>query len=111
MTALSEAKQADAAKEGGDDACTSCKDGTYSPGSHITNFLHELPCSWFSTDDGVGFSVLQEESCGNFECLWDDEDGKGCGPRFVSLFGHKIDLLEVKERSKQKATDSAQQEL
>lgn len=43
---------------------------------------------------------LSEEACGNFECLWDDDSGKGCGPRFVSLFGHKIDLLEVKERQK-----------
>lgn len=46
-------------------------------------------------------SVVIEEACSKFECLWDDEDDKGCGPRYVSLFGHKIDLLEVKERSKQ----------
>lgn len=58
-------------KDCGDDTCTSCKD---------------------------------EDECGKFDCLWDQEDAatkvasKGCGPRWVTLFGHKIDLKGVKER-------------
>ena len=89
-------------------------------------------------------------SCSKFECLWDEDEDeekegkKGCGPRYVSLFGaehalfsvchvlpdydhlprqardglkkmnaravstgHKIDLLEVKERAKDTATQAA----
>lgn len=44
-------------------------------------------------------SVLLEEASGKFECLWDARDVvRGT---FHSYFGHKIDLLDVKERSKQ----------
>ena len=50
--------------------------------------------------------VLSEEACGKFECLWDDEGEKGCGPRYVSLFGHKIDLAEVKQRTKETAAQA-----
>ncbi len=93
ISMIDEVAKKEAAKECGDDACTSCKDGTHAhaPGPQPCH-LNVLKSRCL---------VVTAEACGKFECLWDDEDDKGCGPRYVSLFGHKIDLLEVKERSKQ----------
>ena len=53
------------------------------------------PCG----NDACG-SCKTEDDCGAHECLWDEEEAK-CGPRYVTLFGHKIDLLEVKKRAEE----------
>ena len=69
------------------------------------------PCG----DDACG-SCKSEDDCGAHECLWDEEEAK-CGPRYVTLFGHKIDLLEVKKRAEEEekaekaAGDSADKDL